>query len=327
MGGLGYGCACREVAWMPIRPFAREQVWLLPPSLEALIPADHPARFIAAIVDGLGRPAWLGMGIDPDGGARGPASYAPRALLGSWLYGLMTGVRTTRRLETACAEHLPLLWLTGEQRPDHNTLWRFYEAHRVGLASLFEQSVRTAVRLDLVDLAVQTVDGTKVRGAVARSNLRSEAGLQQLLEGVTEVLAQVDSQHAGDGGGEPPRLPPELQRAQERKEKVTAALEAVQEEDGPERASPIDPDARLQKLRDGGYAPGYNGHAAAAGLQPECTDGVRGQLITAVGMISAPHDHEQLSGMLAAIEATTEQPLPTVLADTGYFSSATLQAL
>lgn len=312
---------------MPNRPFAREQVWLLPLSLEALIPADHPARFIAALVDALDRPAWLRMGIDPDGGARGPAGYAPRALLGAWLYGLMTGVRTTRRLETACAEHLPLLWLTGEQRPDHNTLWRFYQAHRAGLGNLFAQSVRTAVRLDLVDLAVQAVDGTKIRGTVARSNLRSEAGLQQLLEGVTEVLAQVDSQHAGDGGGEPPRLPPELQRAQERKEKITAALDAVQQEDGLERASPIDPDARLQKLRGGGYAPGYNGQAAAAGLQPEGTEGVRGQLITAVGMISAPHDHEQLSGMLAAIEATTEQPLPTVLADTGYFSSATLQAL
>ena len=312
---------------MPIRPFAREQVWLLPPSLETLVPADHPARFIAAIVDALDRPAWLRMGIDPDGGARGPAGYAPRALLGAWLYGLMTGVRTTRRLETACAEHLPLLWLTGEQRPDHNTLWRFYEAHRAGLGSLFGQSVRTAVRLDLVDLAVQAVDGTKVRGSVARSNLRSEAGLQQLLEGVTEVLAQVDSQHAGDGGGEPPRLPPELQWAQERKERITAALEVVQQEDGPERASPIDPDARLQKLRGGGYAPGYNGQAAAAGLDPEMTDGVRGQLLTAVGMTSAPHDHEQLSGMLEAIEATTEQPVPTVLADTGYFSSATLQAL
>jgi hypothetical protein len=218
----------------------------------------------------------------------------------------MTGVRTTRRLEQACAEQLPLLWLTGGQRPDHNTLWRFYQAHRVGMGHLFTQTVRTAVTLDLVDLAVQAVDGTKLKGSVARANLRSEAGLQLLLEGVNEVLAQVDSQHAGDGGGEPPRLPLELESAQarteqiaaawesvqrdraparrshartsagQRKEHITDALEAVRQAGGPERASPTDPDARLQKLRGGGYAVGYNGQAAAAGLQPEHTQGCAG---------------------------------------------------
>jgi len=312
---------------MPVVSFAREQAWLLPPSLEALTPPDHPARFVAAVVDGLPRAEWLQMGIDPDGSARGSPGYAPRALLGAWLYGLMTGVRTTRRLEQACAEQLPLLWLTGGQRPDHNTLWRFYAAHRTGLGDLFTRSVRTAVKLDLVDLAVQAVDGTKLRGSVGRANLRTAAGLELLLAGIDEVLVQVDSQHAGDGSGEPPRLPPELQSVEARTEKITAALEAVQQQEGPERASPTDPDARLQKLRGGGYAVGYNGQAAAAGLQPDCTAGVRGPFITAVDLTNAPHDHEQLPGMLVAIEQTTAQPVPTVLADTGYFSSATLQAV
>jgi transposase len=312
---------------MPIRPLVRNEAWLLPPSLEALVPANHPVRFVGAIMDHLPQADWQAMGIDPDGSARGAPGYAPRALLGAWMYGLMIGVRTTRRLEQACAEQLPLLWLTAGQRPDHNTLWRFYQAHRVGMGQLFARSVRTAVKLDMVDLAVQAVDGTKLRGSVGRANLRSEAGLQLLLEGVQEVLAQVDSQHAGDGGGEPPRLPPQLESAQARTERITQALEVVRQEDGPERASPTDPDARLQKLRGGGYAVGYNGQAAAGALQPEHTQGVRGQLLTAVDLTNAQHDHEQLPGMLDRIEATTEQPLPTALADSGYFSSPTLAAV
>ena len=57
--------------------------------------------------------------------------------------------------------------LTGWQRPDHNTLWRFYKNHRQAMRNLFKHTVRTAFRMELVDLAVQAVDGTKVRANAA----------------------------------------------------------------------------------------------------------------------------------------------------------------
>src|SRR5262245_7221048 len=127
---------------MPVRPLSRAQTWLLPPTLDELLPADHPARFVAALVDGLDRAAWQTLGIAPDGEVRGAPGYHPRALLGVWLYGFMTGLRSCRQLEQACRESLALLWLTGWQRPDHNTLWRFYQAHRTGLRHLLGQTVK-----------------------------------------------------------------------------------------------------------------------------------------------------------------------------------------
>jgi transposase len=110
---------------MPQRPLNREQVWVLPPSLQELVPADPPARFVAAFVDALGRREWGELGVAAEGSALGAPSYAPRVLLGVWLYGFMTGVRSSRKLEAACRDQLPYLWLTGWQRPDHTTLWRF----------------------------------------------------------------------------------------------------------------------------------------------------------------------------------------------------------
>ncbi len=70
----------------------------------------------------------------------------------------MTGVRSCRKLEAACRDQIPYLWLTGWQHPDHNTLWRFYKGHRQVMRKLFERTVRSAVTMKLVDLAVQAVD-------------------------------------------------------------------------------------------------------------------------------------------------------------------------
>ena len=32
---------------MPLREMSRERIWLLPPTLDELVPQDHPARFVA----------------------------------------------------------------------------------------------------------------------------------------------------------------------------------------------------------------------------------------------------------------------------------------
>ncbi len=108
---------------MPLRSFNREQAWLLPPTLGELIPEDHPVRFVAEFVDGLGCEAWVELGIGSEGDPLGAPAYHPRVLLSVWLHGFMTGIRSSRKLEAACRDQVPFLWLTGWQHPDHNTLW------------------------------------------------------------------------------------------------------------------------------------------------------------------------------------------------------------
>ena len=82
---------------MPLRDMDREQMWLLPPSLDELLPLDHPARFVAE------------LGVEIEGDSLGAPADHPRALLCVWLYGFMTGVRSCRKLEAACRDQIPYL--------------------------------------------------------------------------------------------------------------------------------------------------------------------------------------------------------------------------
>lgn len=305
---------------MPLRPFSREQQWLLPPSLGELVSGDHPARFVAAFVDALGRKEWLEMGIDPEGEELGAPAYHPQALLSIWLYGFMTGIRSARKLEVACWDQLPYLWLSGCQRPDHNTVWRFYQAHREGMKKLFKRTVRTAVKLGMVSLALEAVDGTKVAGNATGERTYDKKGLGKLLERTEQAIRDLEAQNVS-GEGMSARLPKKLVQAKDLREQVRAALEVVDGEGGPKRVNLTDGDTRLVKSR-GKIIAGYNAQAVVKGLREEA--GRRGFIITAAEVTNEGGDHSQLMPMLEQSEEMVGEKAEVSLADGGYYSGENL---
>lgn len=305
---------------MPVRPLQRDQGWLLPRNLEELLSPEHPARFVGAYVDALALETWAEMGVRPSGEELGAPAYHPRLLLSVWLYGFMTGVRSSRKLETACREQLPYLWLTGLQTPDHNTLWRFYEEHREGMRLLLKHTVRTACAAGLVDLALQAVDGSKVAGSAAKDQIYNAGRLKRLLERTEAAIAGLEAQNRGGEEAPPARLPQELRQKQALAQKVREALARVSEG---ERINLTDPDAVLLKGKDG-YIAGYNLQAVVSPLSE--TAGA-GQLITAACASQDRGDHDLLLPMVAAAEANTGVMAQITLADAGYHSGANLAAL
>lgn len=306
---------------MPFRSGEREAGWQLPSSLDTLLPADHPVRFVAAYLDSLDASDWTQLGISLQPAEKGASRYHPQILLGLWVWGFMQGVRSARKLEVAAQEMVSYRWLAGQQTPDHNTLWRFYQAHRAGMRYLLTHSVRLAVRAGLVDLALQAVDGTKLSGNAARDRTYDATGLDRLIERTEQAIADLEAQNATGGEDAPPRLPQELRSKAALLERVRAAKAAL--EPGA-RLNLTDPDARLQKTRRG-FVAGYNAQLVVSPLD-ETVTGRTGMLITAAAVTTEPEDHGQLAPMLEQAARETGSRAAISLADAGYHSGENLRA-
>lgn len=219
--------------------------FLLPPSLEDWIPTDHPARFLRAFVDSLSLEQ---LGFKAQSCLDGRPPYANEMLLKIWLYGYLNKIRSSRQLEKACYESISLLWLTGMNYPDHNTLWRFWRDNKDAFHNVFRQSVKVAVKTGLVGLALQAVDGTKIQSACSGRTGWTREQMQKLDEAL-ETEIQTAEENIEKYGAEPAesfRLTPELSKPAELKAKIQEGLKQL-EADGREHYHPQEPEARRMK--------------------------------------------------------------------------------
>jgi transposase len=306
---------------MPVRELNRNQTWLLPPTLDELIPDDHPVRFVATVVDNLDKEVWEKLDVELGGDPLGAPAYNPRGLLSVWLYGFMTRMRSSRKLEAACRDQMPYLWLTAWQHPDHNTLWRFYKAHRNEMRELFKLTVTTAVKMGLVDMAVQAVDGTKIAANAAKERTYDRKQLGKLLERTDKAIQELEKENKAGSDPAPVHLPEKLRRAEKLRSEVKAAIKEL-EEDQKKRVNLTDSDANLMKSRHGIIA-GYNVEAVVSPLKTEEGEPKR-VLMTAVDAVRDAADSYQLVPMLEQAEETMGKKAEVTLADAGFHSSANL---
>jgi transposase len=291
-----------------------EQVHLLPPSVEEWVGARHPARFIREFVESV---ELNQLGIVQPNAEEGGECYASELLLSVWLYGYWRKVRATRKLEDACANDLGFIWLSGNHRPDHHALWRFWDANKTVLRRLFKHTVAVAMKLELVEMVTQVIDGTKILAACSQWGRHDREHNAQLIEKLEKFIDELEKEIASAPAEESRRaeLDASLGQRQALREKVRAALEQI--ESGQTRyAHPQESEARRMKT------PGRNRFAYNAQVVVDAAQSV----ITAVEVVSEANDERQLWPMMQAAEETTGQVAQQTLADCGYSTPAQLAA-
>ncbi len=287
-----------------------KQVFLLPPAIDDWIGPDHPARFIGDFVDSLDLEV---LGFRVPNGETGRPPYSTDLLLKAWLYGYFSRIRSSRKLEKACMENMGLIWLTGMNAADHNTLWRFWRDNKKVFKGIFKQSVQVAVKAELIGMAVHALDGTKIPVGSSREKFKNQDQLERMLENLDKCVADVmtETERCEQEEGGEWRLPEALQDELKRKERIQKALQELDKTDK-KVVHPCEPDARYMKNRRS-TEPSYNAQAVA--------DQQSG-MIVAEEVVDEGNDNGQLVPMLDRVQENLGATAEETVADAGYFASA-----
>jgi len=201
---------------------------ILPPNLRDWVPAGHLAHFILDAVEEMDLRQ---VRINERG--TGSEQYPPRMLLALLLYCYATGVFSSRRIEQATFDSVPVRMISGDTHPDHDTICTFRRENAALLAETFVRVLELAQALKFLQVGQITVavDGTKVLANASKHAAASyeHAGktIQQLDLEVKELLGkaeQADSRPLEEGL----TIPKEVQRRQERKAKLAAARAEIE---------------------------------------------------------------------------------------------------
>lgn len=217
------------------RDYQPGQIMLLPPSLDEWLPAEHLARFVDELVE-------THLDLEPLYAAhtnvKGFPPYDPRMMLKLLLYGYLIGVRSSRKLESACVEQVAFRFLAANQCPDHRAFSRFRRRHLAAMDGLFVQVLVLCQQAGMVKLGNVGLDGTKVRANASRHKAMSYARMNErepelavLVKQILDEAEQVDQEEDerfGDARGD--ELPEHLRTKQGRLEAIRKAKQQLEAE-------------------------------------------------------------------------------------------------
>jgi len=290
--------------------------------VEQLIGPDHPAR---AIWELMGQRDLTGFyePIEAVDGVAGRPARDPRLLLSLWIYGYLDGIPSAREIARQCDFNPAYQWLTAATTVSAHTLSDFRTQHGEALKDLATQMLGLLAEEQMVDLQQVTLDGTKVRASAGADSFRREGSLERHLQEARQRIEELDRAD----GEEVSFLRQQAQRraAQERLSRLGKAQQQMNkiqqgrsgEEKSEARVSLTDPEARIMKQNDGGYAPSYN---------VQLVTDVKQTVIVSVAVTQEGGDAEQLQPAMERVRQEAGRAPQQALVDGGYTSRSNIVA-
>jgi hypothetical protein len=211
--------------------------------------------------------------------------------------------------------------LTGLEEINHHTLSDFRVAHQEALNELFVQILGVLSYEGLITLERVMHDGTKVKAYAADKSFRREGTLQKHLEAARQQVEEMGDPRSEEVSE---RVAKARERAiREKQERLEAALEELQrlqaearsKKEKPLRVSMTDPEARIMKQADGGFAPNYN---------VQVSSDAKADMIVGIGVSQAANDTAELVPAVKRMEANMGESPQQVVVDGGFMNQGAI---
>jgi transposase len=320
---------------------SRDQLVLWEQRLDDAIPGGHPVRDLEAI---LFSPPFAKTFKEWENEyvlVEGRPPIHPRYLAGLYLYGMLNGIRSSRRLEAACYSHLDVIWLMEKQSPDHSTIAAFVKNHGRHLGKLFRDVVGLLSRAGLIELKHMAVDGTKVEADASKKSVRHRDKIESWLSHIERKVIELEEEWARNEqqekslfGDDNPWIPPseakqaakELKRLRRKRGLLQEALKEIErrqdEHVGSSPPKPIasttDPNCRSMQDKEKRTKPNYNAQIAV--------DEAHGA-IAAADVNDRPQDSGQLTPLVEQAQENCGRNPEAVTADSQYNTGPDLAAM
>jgi transposase len=287
------------------------------------LPQTHRARVLWRVVETLDLSAFTTDAKAVDGHV-GRSLTSVRMQLTLWLYAISVGVGSAREIERCTRSDAAFQWIVGDQSVSHHTLSAFRIGHGAALDKTFTDVLGVLLHKGLASLDLVAQDGTRVRASASAPSFRKEASLQECREQaalhVKAVLTEVNDDEAS-AAQKAARLAGALDYQRRVDEAIVAVQVLTAEGKQEPRASTTDAEARVMKMPDGGYRPGYNIEMATAGSSLGGPRTIVGVTVTHVGS-----DMGAITPMLDDIKRRTGLLPKVLLADANHAKHECIRA-
>ena len=319
-----------------LRKAERKQVALLPLCVDELIPPQHQARTLWALVEGLDLSGFQ-EDLKARGSEPGRAATDPKILVALWLWAATQGVGSARELDRLCQEHGAYRWLCGGVSLNYHTLSDFRVGHQAALDALFTQVLAILMHEGVVQVRRISQDGTRIRASAGASSYRRKATLEEQLAAARQQVEALKRQAEAPVAQEVTarQKAAQTRAVRERVARVEQALklipelEAIKARQGqkkgpvqPARVSTTDPEARVMKMPDGGFRPAFNVQLA----QDTESRAIVGVAVNTCGSDQgADQPMRQQIAARQQVAAQTGAPVQEHLVDGGYAQHAAVE--
>lgn len=169
------------------KPYYQDQIMAIPPTLDELVSKGHPVRIVNDVINRINIQALLDAYK-----IKGCSSYHPQMLLKVLVFGYVSNVYSSRKLETACRENINFMWLSGMSYPDHNTINRFRGVRlKDALRSVFEEVVKLLAEEGVLSIEDVYTDGTKIEANANRYTFVWKKAIQTNKEKMKAALKDI----------------------------------------------------------------------------------------------------------------------------------------